>query len=257
MRRGLQLKSARLCFLGSVVVFAMLAACGNKTSTPNASPATSASVSLDPDAPAFPVPTGSVLINAQMEGSGATAYRLVAWESGADYATTTHFYEALSDSRWRPTGSPAVTPQATDVGFFDSQSVFAEAELEITRTDPIRIEARFIPPAGAPATSFGPGPTIVFGQLPRATSLADGFPAAFVPPVTTLYDASSIGTTYFAIFSGTVDPAAYLAQIKAVAPDARSSLTLNVTAIDFTYDGQPGKAVGDAGAGQVSVEVTK
>jgi hypothetical protein len=221
-----------------------------------------ASASLDPDAPAFPVPAGSTLINATIDGSGPAAYRLEAWQSGQGFDATANFYADLvysgrTNERWQAKGALSETPQAVTASFSDASGVFGGVELEVDRTNPVRIAVRFIPPGGAPAQTFGAGPTIAFAPLPAATALPDGFPAAFVPPGTTLYDASSIGTTYFAIFSGTVDPAAYLAQIKAVAPDARSSLALTVTAIDFTYDGQPGKAVVDAGAGQVSVEVTK
>jgi hypothetical protein len=215
------------------------------------------SPSLDPDALAFPVPTGSTVLNAQMEGSGQAAYRMVAWQSGTDYATTTNFYSSLSDSRWQPMASPTVTPQATDLTFSDSQGVFAKAEIEIARTDPVRIEARFLPPSGSAAASFAAGPTIAFGPLPHATSLPEGFPAAFVLSGTSLHDASSIGSTYFAIFAGTVDPAAYLAQIQAVSPDAHTTSTGSVTTIDFTYDGHPGEATVDVASGQVSLEVTK
>jgi hypothetical protein len=213
--------------------------------------------SLDPDAPSFPVPAGSKLLNAQVEGSGTAAYRLAAWQSGQDYAATVAYYSSLADSRWHLGGSPSSTPQATDLVLTDSQGVFAEADVEIDRTDPVRIEVRFIPPGGAPAYSFAPGPTIAFGQLPAATALPDGFPTAFVPAGTTLYNASSIGSSYFAVFAGSVDPAAYLAQIKAMAPDAHAASTGSVTTIDFTYDGQPGEATVDAASGQVSVEVTK
>jgi hypothetical protein len=192
-----------------------------------------------------------------MEGSGASAYRLTAWQSGTDYASTSNFYSSLADSRWQPEGSRTVTPQATDLTFSDSRRAFAKAEVEITRTDPVRIEARFVPTGGAPAASVGPGHTMAFGQLPRATSLPDGFPTAFVPLGTTVYNASSLGSTYVAIFTGSVDPAAYLAQIKTVAPDAHATSAASVTTIQFTYDGNPGEATVDADSGQVSVEVIK
>ena len=67
--------------------------------------------SLAPDAPSLPVPPGSVLLNAQIEGSGPSAYRLVAWWSGAGYNDTVTFYGGLSDQRWHGSGSSA-TPQA-------------------------------------------------------------------------------------------------------------------------------------------------
>ena len=73
----------------------------------------------------------------------------------------------------------------------------------------------------------------------------------------TVENASSIGTTYVAIFNGPVNPAAYLAQIKAVAPDAHATSAASVTSIEFTYDGNLGEATVDADSGQVSVEVTK
>jgi hypothetical protein len=98
---------------------------------------------------------------------------------------------------------------------------------------------------------------MVIHQLPHASALPDGFPAAFVPAGSTLYDASTIGTTYFAIFTTSIDPATYLGQITNVAPDAQATTTGGVSTITFTYDGHQAGAVVDSSAGQVSVEVTR
>ena len=216
-----------------------------------------ASPSLDPDAPAFPVPAGSTLINATIEGSGTGVYRLVAWQSGVDYATSAAFYTGLVDSRWRVSGSPATTPQSTDVSFTDSSGVFVSAVVEVDRTDPVRIEVRFLPNSSPPAQSFAPGPTLAFGALPRASALPDGFPSGLVPPGTTLLDAGAIGSTYFALFSGSVDVSAYESQIGSVVTITGTTTQSGSTIINFTLGGKAGQAVIDPASGQVSVELTK
>jgi hypothetical protein len=215
------------------------------------------SASLDPDAPAFPVPTGSTLLNASMEGSGTGAYRLVAWQSGADYATTAAFYTGLKDARWQITGTPTNTPQATDVSVSDGSGVFASAQVEVDRTDPVRIEVRFLPITSLPAESFAPGATTAFGPLPSASALPDGFPSALVPAGTTLLDAGAIGTTDFALFSGSVDISAYETQIGSVVQITGTTTESRATVIDFTLGGKAGQIVVDPNSDQVSVEVTK
>jgi hypothetical protein len=249
--------------LGGIVLLLVVAGVGflvlSKSGSGSSQPSNLglASASLDPDAPAFPVPPGSTLLNAQIEGSGAAAYRIESWQSGADSATTTAFYTNLQDSRWQRTGSPSTTPDAADFTFSDGSGVFANAELEVVRTDPVRIDVRFLPPSGAPAQSFAPGPTIAFGPLPSASALPDGFPSAFVPNGTTLVDASSIGSTYFAIFAGSVDPAAYQSQIASVAKVTSTTTQSGATVIAFTYDGHLGQVIIDPASGQVSIELTK
>jgi len=216
-----------------------------------------ASPSLDPEAPAFPVPAGSVLLDATMESSGAGAYRLQAWSSGADYAPTAAFYTGLLDSRWQVSGSPVTTPQATDVTFSDGSGVFASVDVEVDRTDPVRIEVRFLSETSPPAQPFAPGPTTAFGPLPSASALPDGFPSALVPAGTTLVDAGAIGSTDFALFSGSVDFNAYETQISSAVQITGTTIQSGATVIDFTLDGNRGQIVIDPASGQVSVEVTK
>jgi hypothetical protein len=213
--------------------------------------------SLDPDAPALPVPGGSTLLNAQVEGSGSAAYRIAAWQSAQGYDATVAFYSGLADSRWQRSGSPSSTLQATDFTFSDSSGLFASAKLEVDRTDPVRIEVRFLPPGGPPAQSFAPGPTIAFNRLPVATALPDGFPTTFVPAGATVVDASSIGTTYFVVFAGSVDPGSYQSQIATVAKITGTAIQSGAAVIDFTYDGNPGEAIVNPASGQVSVQATK
>lgn len=186
---------------------------------------------------------------------GASAYRLALWSSPSGYAATVSFYTGLSDSRWRQTGSPATTPMTTDVTFSDSRGVFETAEVEIARTDPVRISVRFLPPGGPPVESFAPGPTRVLQQLPAATSLPAGFPAALVPPGTTLIDAGALGTTYVGLFSGTVDLGAYERQLSSVAHIDGTRQDSGNTVIDITYNGQLGQIVVDPAARETSVEV--
>ena len=216
-----------------------------------------AAASLDQNGPAFPVPASSTLINDFAQGSGVAAYRIESWQSGADYDATVAFYTNLQDSRWQVDGSPVTTPDAADFTFSDGSGVFAKAGLEVARTNPVTIDVRFLPPGGVPAQSFAPGPTIAFGPLPVATVLPDGFPSAFVPAGTKLIDASSIGSTYFAIFGGSVDATLYAKQIAAVASVTGTSTQSGDTVIEFTYDGNPGEAIFDPTTNQVSIQVTK
>ena len=229
-------------------------------SNPSSSPQAGlglASASLDPDAPAFPVPTGSTLLNDSMEGSGTAAYRLVAWQSGADYATTAAFYSGLKDARWHGDGSSTTTPQATDISFSDGSSVFGKADVEVSQTDPVTIDVRFLPAAGPPAKSFAPGPTIAFGALPSASSLPAGFPSALVPPGSTLIDSGAIGSTDFALFSGSIDLTTYETQIATVAKITGTQIDSGATVIDFTIGGKAGQIVVDPASDQISVEVTQ
>jgi hypothetical protein len=192
-----------------------------------------------------------------VEGSGAAAYRLAAWQSGSGYATTVSFYTGFRDSRWQVSGSSVATPQATDMSFTDGSGVFTSAEVEIDRTDPVRISVRFLSKTSPPARSFAPGPTIAFGPLPSANALPDGFPSALVPPGTTLLDAGAIGSTYFALFSGSVDVSAYETQISSVVQNIATHTDSGATVIDFTLGGKAGQIVIDPASGQVSVELTK
>jgi hypothetical protein len=216
-----------------------------------------AAPSPDPDAPSFPVPADSSRLNAQMDGSGPSAYRIASWLSGQTYDATVAFYTGLSDSRWHPSGSPPTTPDAADFTFSDGSGVFASAKLEVSRTNPVKIDVRFLPPGGVPARSYAPSPTIAFGPLPAATSLPDGFPSAFVPAGTTLVDASAVGSTFLAIFSGSIDPAVYQRQLASAATVTGTRVESGASVIDFAYDGNPGEAVVDPASGQVSIEVTK
>jgi hypothetical protein len=129
--------------------------------------------------------------------------------------------------------------------------------VEVDRTDPVRIEVRFLSKTGPQAGSFSPGPTIAFGALPRASALPDGFPSGLVPSGTTLLDAGAIGSTYFALFSGSVDVNAYESQIGSVVTITGTTTQSGSTVINFTLAGKAGQAVIDPASGQVSVELTK
>jgi hypothetical protein len=212
---------------------------------------------LDPYAPAFPVPSGSTLINAQMEGSGAAAYRIAAWQSGKDYAATAAYYTGLNDSRWQVSGTPVTTPQSTDITFADGSGVFSDAEVEVSRTDPVKIDVRLVSKSGPPAQSFASGPTMELHPLPAATALPDGFPSEFVPAGTTLKDAGAMGSTYFALFSGSVDASAYETQIRSLVTITGTHTDSGSTVIDFTLNGHPGQVIIDHARKEVSVEVTK
>jgi len=61
-----------------------------------------------------------------------------------------------------------------DISFSDGSSVFGKADVEVSQTDPVTIDVRFLPAAGPPAKSFAPGPTIAFGALPSARLVACG-----------------------------------------------------------------------------------
>jgi hypothetical protein len=70
-------------------------------------------------------------LNAQIEGSGPSAYRLVAWWSGAGYEDTVTLYGRLSDPRWHGSSS-STTPQTAVFTFSDETGVFADASVEVS-----------------------------------------------------------------------------------------------------------------------------
>jgi hypothetical protein len=221
--------------------------------------------SLDPDAPAFPVPQSATLLNAQVEGSGAAAYRLEAWNSSLAFEATVAFYTALHDARWMLNGPLTPTPQAEQGSLSDGQGVFAQAELEIDRTTPVRVAVQFVPPglAAAPPASQAPGPTIAFGPLPAATALPAGFPAQLAPAGGTLVDAAALSGTYFAIFaSGSNVPTlvqAYQSALQGYAQGVVATPQGQAVTIAFTTSGHPGQiglAPASSGGTEVSVEVT-
>jgi len=194
-------------------------------------------------------------LNAQIEGSGPSAYRLVAWWSGADYDDTVTFYGGLNDQRWHMSGS-STTPQAAVFTLSDSAGIFSDALVEVDRTDPVRIGVSLRPPGIVAAPSVLPGPTIGFGAWPAATALARGFPVEFLPGGTKLVDASSIGQTYFAIFEGPVDVAAYRSQIASVATITATQESAGNTVLSFTLHGHPGQVAIDKTTSQIEIEVT-
>jgi hypothetical protein len=204
--------------------------------------------SLDPDAPAFPVPAGATLVNARVEGAGPGAYRLAAWNSPLAYDATVAFYAGLADPRWQASGSMVRTPQAATSTFSDGQGVFVRAEVTVNRTEPVRIAVQFVSnaPPSAPA-STEPGPTIAIGLLPAATALPDGFPAQLVPPNGSLIDAGAADGTFYAIFaSGSDIPTlqkAYLASLQGYAQSVAVSSGQDATVIDFVTSGHPGQVI--------------
>jgi hypothetical protein len=191
-----------------------------------------------------------------MVGSGAGAYRLVAWQSGSDYDSTAAFYTGLDDARWKSSGSSATTLQSTEVSFTDSSGVFAKVDVDVTRTDPVKIAVRFLSKTAIPVQSFGPGPTIVFGALPTYTSLPDGFPSALVPQGGSVVDASSVGSTYFVVLSMTTSLAAYETQIGSLVQITDTITQGGVTISEFTYNGHPGQLIFDPSTNRLSIQVT-
>ena len=219
----------------------------------------------DPDAPAFPVPVGAILVNAQVEGSGRVAYRLEAWNSPIGFDATVAFYAALHDARWTLNGRVTQTPQAAQGSLSDGQGMFAQADLEIDRTTPVRIAVQLVPPGlalAAPA-SQAPGPTIAFGPLPTATALPAGFPSQLVPAGQTLVDSAVLSGTYFAIFTSAFDvptlAQAYQTALQGYAQGVASTPQGQAMTITFTTGGHPGLVVlnpDTSGGTEVSVEVT-
>jgi hypothetical protein len=209
------------------------------------------------DPPAFPVPAGSTLLSDSAQVSSAGGNRLASWNSGSDYGGTTKFYSSLADARWKAAGAATTTPRATDFSLDDASGVYSGAEVQISRTDPVRISVTFESKAGTAGQTQAPGPTVALRPLPVATSLPGGFPPEFVPRGAKLVDASSLDSTYFAVFSGGVDLTSYEDQIAQVAEVGNTHSESGATVIEFTYDGQPGQVEVDTAAGEVTVEVTR
>jgi hypothetical protein len=241
---------------------------GHPGAAPGTSPTSLAGVfpspSFDPDAPPFPVPPGATLLNARiLAGDGPTAARIAAWTSPLDFAATVAFYTGLADPRWTASGPPVTTPQSASLRFTDARGVFAGAELEIARTEPVRIGVVFSPrtPIARPPSSE-PGPTIAFATLPPATALPEGFPARLMPAGGHLLDAAALAGTYDAIFAASADPAtlaaAYRTALAGYASAVASHAEGAATVIDFSTPGGPGEIVlapDGAGGTTVSLEV--
>ncbi len=257
--------------LGAVVVVSLaVALVVFFNGRPGASPAVSAAPfaadlpapSFDLDAPAFPVPPGATLVNAQVVGgSGPGAARIAAWTSPLTFDATVAFYAGLADPRWSGSGSPATTPSSTTLSFTDTRAAFAGADVAVDRTDPVRISVVFRSASPVPAPSGEPGPTIAFATLPPATALPDGFPARLVPANGSLVDAAGLDGTYDAIFTSTADPATLSAAYQTALSGFASAVGVHAdgtaTVIDFATPGGPGEVViapGSAGT-TVSVEV--
>jgi hypothetical protein len=217
---------------------------------------------LDPDFPAFPIPAGAVLVNAQvLDGRGPGASRIAAWASPAGYDATVAFYTGLTDPRWTRSGSPESTTSATKITLADATGVLGAAVVQVSRTQPVRISVAFSAVAPPSAAAESPGATMAFSTLPPATTLPDGFPARLVPAGATLVDAAGIAGTFDAIFSAPGDPAAlsaaYQTALAGYATGASVRAEGSAIVIDFTLPGGPGRIVliAEAGGTSVAVEV--
>jgi hypothetical protein len=238
-------------------------------STPSPSPAPSVAplvtASLDPDAPAFPVPDRSQLVNAQIiEGSGSSAARIAAWTSSVDFDATTAFFDSLEDGRWHLVGEPSRTPQSATFRFTDASGVLSSAVVTVSRTNPVRIDVVFASSAAGPTPSPSTGPlaTIAFATLPPATSLPKGFPSALVPDGATVVDAASAGSAFYAIFTVSADAASVAASYHSALAGYATGVTSRsegaATIIDFTTPGGPGEVVLEptpGGGTTISVQV--
>jgi hypothetical protein len=221
-----------IALVGLVVAGAVILAASGAHTPPTASPSSGAPVdlpapSLDPDAPAFPVPSGATLRNAQITGgTGPSAARLAAWTSPLAFDATVAFYATLTDPRWLRGGPPTTTPQSATVGFTDASGVLASADVTIARTDPVGIAVVFtsLTPI-SPGPSSAPGPTIAFASLPPATALPPSFPSQLVPANSRLVDAGAVGGTDDAIFASSSDPATLAAAYQTALAGLATGLT--------------------------------
>jgi hypothetical protein len=217
--------------------------------------------SLGPDAPAFPVPAGATLVNAQVTvGHGAGAGRIAAWTSPLGYGATVAHFIGMNDARWTRGGQPATTASSTTITFADSTEVLAAAVVTIRWTDPVRIEVVFRAKATpSPSAASSPGPTVAFRSLPPAATLPDGFPAALVPAGGVLVDAASLAGTYDAIFTAPGAPstlaAAYQAVLSSLAAEVSIHADGSTTLIDFSTAGGPGEIVLEPGNGGTTVSI--
>jgi hypothetical protein len=215
------------------------------------------------------VPAGSALLNAQVTvGTGPEASRIAAWTSPLGFDATVAFYTGLADPRWHVSGEASRTPQTVAFTLSDGSGVFASAEVQVVRANPVQIgvilrSATAVatePPAASPGDS--PAPTIAFGTLPPASALPPGFPARLVPKDGTMTDAGQVGGTYFATFTAPGDVAAlttaYQSALNGWATGVGVRTEAGSTVIDFTTPGGPGQIIlvpGDAVAQATTVAV--
>lgn len=169
--------------------------------------------SLDPDAPAFPVPDGSVLLNAAVEGEGESAYRLAAWTSPLTVDDAVVFYADRDSGRWRLADDIVATPLGSELTLTDQQDAYDHAAVSVSvDPDGSRIAVRFLPAGGAPelVPAEGFGGEVPFGPLPPAELDAGALPVWALPEGASIIDGVTIGPTTYAELTVPGDPPAVL-----------------------------------------------
>ena len=174
--------------------------------------------SPDPVLGAFPVPEGSVLINAHADNAASDAYRLAAWHSPLDIAGTVAFFTGLTSGRWLPSGSPSGNPLGVDLTLGDSDGTYDHAAVTVTAEGSgARISIQLVPPSEPPVSSpavsspaVEASGDITFSTLPPATLAPGSLPAWAIPDGATVFDSTTIGPTVYAMLSVAADPATLL-----------------------------------------------
>jgi hypothetical protein len=149
------------------------------------------SPSIDPGFPEFPLPVGSTLVSASIEGDGASAYRTAAWNSPATYDATESFYATASYGRWQLEDLLVLDRDATSFVFADVRDEYRSAQLTLARTDPVRIQLRLVPWGEVAAPTFPlEGSPFAVATLPLSTDLPASLPASLQPPNSQLVDSA-------------------------------------------------------------------
>jgi hypothetical protein len=187
--------------LGLVVVVVVIAAALGLSQIARPATPPSDGAALDPGAPRFPVPAGATLINAQVEGSGPSVYRLAVYTLEADFAAAVTFYADVTDGRWHRIGRPVTSERSAEISFRDGEAAYAQADVVINATTPVRVAVSFVPPAAvaAPSLPIEASP-FLFATLPPVEPRADLVPSYAVPPGGRLLEAVVEGATVYAIY---------------------------------------------------------
>ena len=129
-------------------------------------------LSPDPALGVFPVPEGSVHIDAATDNGASDPARVAAWHSPLDVTGTVAFFTGLSAGRWLPSDPPINTPLGVDLTLGDSSGIYDHAAVTVTlEGSGARIGVQLVPlgelPGSSPAVAASGG-DITSSTLPPA-----------------------------------------------------------------------------------------
>ena len=211
---------------------------GSQAPSPVASGPPLPAASLDPVLGAFPVPNGSVLINASAASAAPDAARVAAWHSPLDPTGTIAYFTGLTAGRWLPTASPTSTPLGVDLPLRDGDGSYDHAAVSVMTDGAGALISIQLIPAGE---------LLPPGVSPVSTLAPVSLPAWAIPDGATVLASTTIGRTVYAELSVATGPAALMDTYGRALDDAGIAHVVGPDSgsfvVTFTYVAHPGTIV--------------